>query len=187
MPSWHATSTRKFRLPATPWLAAQESNSTFWSEMEDIKELLSNSLKWIFHTNTDRFTKFTKYTSNWYKKTEGCEHVTGWTCKHEDLNQLCPKISPITEARERWVHIAPSTRSSQYKSLEDNDFGNGNQWWVDLQGWAPRDETPSDYICIWKFSKILCDCKVVSAWVTAWTRWWAHQHFLFHLVRSGIK
>ena len=29
--------------------------------------------------------------------TGGCQHVTGWACKHEDLNRLlCPKISPIT-------------------------------------------------------------------------------------------
>ena len=32
------------------------------------------------------------------EKTEGChQHVTGWTCKLQDLNRLVgPKISPIT-------------------------------------------------------------------------------------------
>ena len=28
--------------------------------------------------------------------TGGCQHVKCWTCKHQDLNRLCPKISPIT-------------------------------------------------------------------------------------------
>ena len=28
-------------------------------------------------------------------KTGGCPHVTGWTCKHWDLNRLCPKFFPI--------------------------------------------------------------------------------------------
>ena len=32
--------------------------------------------------------------------TGGCEHVTGWTCKHKDLNHWCPKISPITGLTE---------------------------------------------------------------------------------------
>ena len=27
------------------------------------------------------------------KETRGCHHVTSWTCKHSDLNRLCPKIS----------------------------------------------------------------------------------------------
>ena len=30
------------------------------------------------------------------KDAGGCQQVTGWTCKHLDVNQLCPKISPIT-------------------------------------------------------------------------------------------
>ena len=24
-------------------------------------------------------------------KTEGCQHVTGWTCKYQDPNWLCPQ------------------------------------------------------------------------------------------------
>ena len=31
------------------------------------------------------------------EKPKDVQHVTGWTCKHQDLNGLCPKISPITE------------------------------------------------------------------------------------------
>ena len=32
-----------------------------------------------------------EYTSNQYRKPEGCQHVTGWTCKHKDLNPIMPK------------------------------------------------------------------------------------------------
>ena len=32
-------------------------------------------------------------------ETGGCQHVTGRTCKHKDLNRLCPKISLITGHR----------------------------------------------------------------------------------------
>ena len=27
-------------------------------------------------------------------KPRGCRHGTGWTCKHEEFNCLCPKTSP---------------------------------------------------------------------------------------------
>ena len=37
---------------------------------------------------------------NYYRKTEGCQHVTSRTCKHLDLNRLCPNICPITA----WKH-----------------------------------------------------------------------------------
>jgi hypothetical protein len=26
--------------------------------------------------------EFMEHTSNYYRKNEGCQHVTGWTCKH---------------------------------------------------------------------------------------------------------
>ena len=40
---------------------------------------------------------FIEYTPILESETGGCQYVTGWTCKHKDLNQLlCPKISPIT-------------------------------------------------------------------------------------------
>ena len=28
------------------------------------------------------------------KKTERCQHVTGWTRRHQDLDRLCPRIYP---------------------------------------------------------------------------------------------
>ena len=34
------------------------------------------------------------------KETGGCQHVTGCTCQHQDLNRLCPKISSITAREE---------------------------------------------------------------------------------------
>ena len=45
--------------------------------------------------------EFMEYTSNSFRKTDGYPHVTGWTCKHLDLNRLSPKISPITEAESK--------------------------------------------------------------------------------------
>ena len=49
--------------------------------------------------------EFMEYTSNEYRKTKGCQHVTSWTCKHHDLNQLCLKISPITIVLECSFHM----------------------------------------------------------------------------------
>ena len=54
-----------------------------------------------FKTSSDlpiTLEEFMGYTSNSYRKTEGCQHVTSWTCKHLDLNRrLCPKSTPVTE------------------------------------------------------------------------------------------
>jgi hypothetical protein len=44
----------------------------------------------ISHANQE----IRKYTSNQERKTERCGDVTGWTRKHQDLNQLSAKISP---------------------------------------------------------------------------------------------
>jgi hypothetical protein len=36
-----------------------------------------------FRRITDHSRRINReYTSNSYRKTEGCPHVTGWTCKH---------------------------------------------------------------------------------------------------------
>ena len=49
--------------------------------------------------------EFIEYASNSYRKTEGCQHVTGCTCKHTDLNRLwCPTISPITGAKSVYTN-----------------------------------------------------------------------------------
>jgi hypothetical protein len=40
--------------------------------------------------------EFIEYTPRLKRKTVGCQHVTGWTCQHYDLNRSCPKTSPIT-------------------------------------------------------------------------------------------
>ena len=46
---------------------------------------------------TDHFRRIFRIYPIYWTKTRGCRHVTGRTCKHEDLNQLwCPKISPTT-------------------------------------------------------------------------------------------
>ena len=34
-----------------------------------------------------------EYTPIYWRETGGCQHVTGWTCKHSDLNRWCPKIT----------------------------------------------------------------------------------------------
>ena len=40
--------------------------------------------------------EFIELYPNLVKEIGGCQHVTGWTWKQQDLNRLCPKISPIT-------------------------------------------------------------------------------------------
>jgi hypothetical protein len=52
--------------------------------------------------------EFIEYTPILWRETGGCQHVTGWTCKHSDLNWLCPKISPITD--QRYIQIAREQR-----------------------------------------------------------------------------
>jgi hypothetical protein len=46
------------------------------------------------------------YLSNQYRKTERCQHVSGWTWKHWDLDRSSPKISSDTESgkKERLGH-----------------------------------------------------------------------------------
>ena len=43
-----------------------------------------------------------EYTLNYLKKTQTSQPDTGWTWKHEELNQLCPKISPYTWSKVFW-------------------------------------------------------------------------------------
>ena len=53
-------------------------------EVQDCKEI------------TDHFRGICRKHPNLIKANKGCQHATGWTSNHEDLNRLSPKISPIT-------------------------------------------------------------------------------------------
>ena len=65
--------------------------------------------------------EFIEYTPISYKKGEGYQHVTGWTCKHSDLNRWlwCPKISPVT-GKTRWSGRTGSMLQMNSLSLRNN-------------------------------------------------------------------
>ena len=144
-----------------------------------------------------------QYTSNQHRKIERCQHVAGWTWKHQDLYQLCPKFCNKTNTKcqanprrfQPFITWSATFTLSKFRFeslglarvLSDRDpFGGGGNEHGELTSshrWTG---------CIWEITSSNCNTpdKLSSTWKEFRQYTWlslclVYRHFRWCALRTG--